>query len=107
MNYFNAERRNYYFAKKRDLQRENERRAVIKEDAIFIYHYGMTAFMEFFPESKGLSIEWHRLIVAELALMERKRLGQLLGGVYMASAATKDRKINRKFRKIIADLTRG
>jgi len=104
---FNEEHRSYYIAKKRELAQENHANSVIKDDALFIYYYGMNAYLELFPEAKGFSIEWHRKVVKELQKMERIRLGQLLGGIYSASGATKDKKMNRKFRKIVNDLTRA
>lgn len=103
---FNEERRNYYLAKKRELSRQNEEAKVIQEDALFIYHYGMIAFLELFPEAKELGISWHRAVIKELQRLETKRLGNLLSGIYSATGATKDKRIFRKFKKIIKDLVK-
>jgi hypothetical protein len=103
---FNEERTAYYRAKKRELARKKEADLVIKEDALFIKYYGMSAYLELFPEAKYFGVSWHRSVVEELRNMERRQIGQLLSGIYSASAATKGKKANRKFRRIIKDLTR-
>jgi len=103
---FNEERRDYYLAKKRRLARENEAGKIIKEDALFIKHYGMMAFLELFPEAKGFGVNWHRSVVEELEHMEQVKLGRLLSGIHSAVAATKDRKANRNFRRTVQKLTK-
>lgn len=106
MTIFNEERRGYYLAKKRELRHQNASRQVIKEDALFIYHYGMSAYLELFPEAKEFGINWHRQVIEELQAMERKRLGNLLGGIYSASGATKNKKVFRNFKKIVKNLVK-
>lgn len=101
---FNAERSNYYKAKRRELSRLRQSRQVVVEDALFIKHYGMSAFLELFPEAKGFGVSWHREVIQELEIMKKRELSQLLSGIYMASVATKDKKANRKFRKIVSNL---
>jgi hypothetical protein len=104
MDIFNQERRNYYIAKKRELARKKQANQVINEDALFIYHYGMIAYLELFPEAKGFGVEWHREIVKELQIMEKRRLANLLSGIYKASLATKYKKANRTFIRIIKEM---
>lgn len=103
---FNAERSKYYKAKKRDFTRANEERKVLEEDATFIHYYGMSAFLELVPEAKDFGIGWHRDIIKELEFIRKKELAQQLSGIYMANAATKDKKANRGFRQIISKLTK-
>lgn len=103
---FNESRSNYYKAKKRELARLRQERQIVTEDALYIHHYGMSAFLELFPEAKYFGVNWHREVIAELQIIKKRELGQLLSGIYMASAATKDKKANRKFRRIIDDLLR-
>lgn len=103
---FNQERSSYYKAKKRELARRRQERQVVAEDALFIHHYGMSAFLELCPEAKYFGVNWHREVIEELQIIRKRELGQLLSGIYMASAATKDKKANRKFRRIINDLLR-
>lgn len=101
---FNEGRRHYYMAKKRELARQRQAKEVVKEDALFIKYYGMDAYLELFPEAKDFGINWHREVIQELKELEKKQLGSLLGGIYSASGATKDKKMNRSFRKIIKGL---
>lgn len=105
MNIFNKERSQYYKAKKREIARKKEADSVIKEDALFIHHYGMSAYIELFPDAKEFGINWHRKIIAELENIRVRNLGQKLSGFYMASAATKNKKANRKFRSVIKSMT--
>lgn len=101
---FNEERSNYYKAKKRELAREREIRQVVAEDALFIHHYGMSAFLELFPEAKGFGTSWHKDVISELEVIKKRELAQLLSGIHMANAATKDKKANRNFKKTIREL---
>lgn len=101
---FNAERAPYYRAKKRELAHKEEARRVIKEDALFVHHYTMPAFITLFPEVKEFGMSYHRELVKELEKIRARHLGQELGGTYLAVAATKDKKARSKFRKIVKDL---
>jgi len=103
---FNEERSNYYKAKKRELQRISDESKVVQEDALFVHYYGMSAFLELFPEAKGFGISWHRELLRELQILEKKRLGNQLTGTSMAYAATQSKKGSRSFRRIIKDLIR-
>lgn len=105
MNLFNAERSAYYKAKKLELTRKSESKRVVKQDALYVYHYGMTAYLELFPEAKEMGVSWHEELVEELENLRLRHLGQELSGYYMASAATKDKKANRKFRTLIKSMT--
>lgn len=102
---FNESRSAYYKAKKRELERVSRSRAVIQEDALFIHYYGMSAYLELFPEAKQFGVSWHRDILKELQKIREKYLGQELSGVYMAYGAIKSKKVNRNFRKLIKQLT--
>lgn len=106
MKIFNEERSNYYKAKKRELSRQREDNRVIEEDALFIFHYGMSAYIELFPEIKGFGMNWHTAILSELKRLKKKELGQNLAGMSLAYASVKNRKSARLFRRIIKDLTK-
>jgi len=106
MIYFNQERAAYYRAKKRELKRKSDADRVVRDDARYIRHYGMSAFLELFPEAKGFGISWHQQVVEELESMQKRETASLLSGIYMANAATKNKKANRKFRRVIKDLFR-
>lgn len=104
MNIFNEERSNYYKAKKRELSRVNEETKVVAEDALFVHYYGMSAYLELFPEAKDFGIGWHRSLLVELQKLDKKKMGNYLSGTSMAYAATQSRKANRGFRRMIKDL---
>lgn len=104
MNIFNQERSNYYKAKKRELTRQSEENKVVAEDALFVHYYGMSAYLELFPEAKGFGIGWHRSLLVELQKLDKKRLGNELTGISMAYGANKSKKGNRTFRRMIKDL---
>lgn len=106
MNIFNAERSNYYKAKKREILRVKEENRVVEEDALFVYHYGMSAYLELFPEAKGFGMNWHNQMLVELQRLKKKEMGQYLSGTSMAVAATKNKKSSRLFRRIIQSLTK-
>lgn len=106
MDFLNEERSNYYKAKKLDIERERKARQVIRQDALFIKHYGMSAYIELFPEAKDMGISWHESVLEELEALRSQELAQLLSGIYNASAATKDKSANRRFRRIITALTK-
>ena len=101
---FNEERSAYYKAKKRELVRIRESEQVIKQDALFIFHYGMSAYIELIPAIKGFGVDWHEKVLKELEALRVKHLAEQLSGFYMAVAATKNKKANRKFRKMIKGL---
>lgn len=104
MNIFNEERSNYYKAKKRELTRQSDELKVIAEDALFVHYYGMSAYLELFPEAKDFGISWHRSLLVELQKLDKKRLANQLSGTSMAYAATQSKKASRGFKRIIKDL---
>lgn len=106
MDFLSEDRRAYYRAKRREVLRKQEADLVIKEDALFIKHYGMSAFLELVPEAKYFGIGWHRQVIEELEHMRQTELARLLSGIYSASAATKDKSANRRFRTTIKDMFR-
>lgn len=103
---FNAERSNYYKAKKRELARKREEDRVVEEDALYIHYYGMTAYLELFPEAKDFGISWHKQLLIELQRLERKKLANTLTGMSLAYASTKSKKSQRAFKRVIKDLLR-
>lgn len=106
MEIFNEERSNYYKAKKREILRVKEERHVVEGDALFIHFYGMSAFIELFPECKYFSITWHDEILEELQRLKRRDMGQNLAGMSLAFAASKSKKSSRHFRRMIKELTK-
>lgn len=101
---FNAERSNYYKAKKRELLRKKGERSVIIEDALFIKYYGMTAYLELFPEGKDFGINWHRQVLKELQRLERIDTAQMLIGIRLAYGSTKSKSMLRSFKRMIKDM---
>lgn len=75
---FNESRSNYYKAKKRELARRRQERQVVIEDALYIHHYGMSAFLELFPEAKYFGVNWHREVIAELQIIRKRSWGSYL-----------------------------
>ena len=103
---FNEERSNYYKAKKRELTRQKEENRVVEEDALFVFHYGMSAYLVLFPEAKEFGMNWHNQLLAELQRLKRKEMGQNLAGQSLAYASTKSKKSARHFKRMIKDLTK-
>lgn len=104
VDFFTPERRNYYSVKRAERRRKEQSDQVIKEDALFIKYYGMSAYLELFPEAKGFSITWHRRVLEELQKMDRRNLASELSGQALAYAATQDKKAGRKFKRVIKDM---
>lgn len=100
------ERRIYYKTKQARERREREANRIIEDDAMYIRHYGMSAFLQLFPEAIHFGADYHERIVQELERMSRKELAQQLSGIAMAIAATKYKKSNRRFTKMLKDLRR-
>lgn len=103
---FNEERSNYYKAKKRELARKQEENRVVEEDALFVHYYGMSAYLELFPEAKDFGISWHKQLLIELQRLDRKKLANTLTGTALAYASTHSTKSRRAFNRIIKDLLR-
>lgn len=103
-NFLSKERRLYYKAKQAADRREREANRIIEEDARFVRFYGMQAFIELSPVVKGFSYGYHEKLVTELEKIHKRDLAQELTGISMAIAATKYKKSNRRFTKMIKDL---
>lgn len=99
--FLSEERRNYYRAKKAEQARQAQASLNVKEDALFIHYYGMSAYLELFPDAKGFSINWHREIIIELKKIDKINLGNQLSGMAMAIAANLSKKSRRKFKQLI------
>ena len=104
VDFFTPERRNYYSVKRSERRRQEQADQVIKEDALFIKYYGMSAYLELFPEAKDFSITWHRRVLQELQRIDRHNLASELSGQAMAYSASMDKKSARKFKRIIKDM---
>lgn len=98
---FNEERSAYYKAKKREIARRKEALNVIRQDALFIRYYGMDAYIKLVPDVIYYSEGWHNEIIKELQRIDKVQLANLLSGIYLASAATRSKKSNRKFIRTI------
>lgn len=101
VNFLSDERKNYYKRKQAKIRREHEAKRTIIDDALFIKHYGMSAFIKLFPDSVNFGIDYHNKIVEQLEKMDREKLADYLSGISLAVAATKYRKSGRRFAKMI------
>ena len=104
MDLLSPERQAYYKAKKREELRTKEAKRIIREDATYIYYYGMSAFLELFPEARGFGINWHKEIISELQRIERVKLADKLSGTASAYGAVQSKKGNRAFSRLIRHL---
>lgn len=102
--FLSEERRNYYKAKKAEQARQAQARLKIKEDALFIHYYGMSAYLELFPDAKGFGMSWHRELLVQLQKIEKTKLANRLSGTALAVSASIDKKAARKFKRIIKDM---
>lgn len=103
---FNEERSEYYKKKQERLKFEREDRASISDDATFIKYYGMSAFLELFPEAKDMPMEWHKEVVKEIQRIDKKQLASKLSGIAIATAAHKSKKSNRLLKKTLREMTK-
>lgn len=103
---FDTGRSDYYKKKKSQRQQEEKDRQLVAEDAVYIKHYGMDAYLRLFPEAKDFPISWHRAVVKELQRLERQSLANTLNGFALASAAKYGKKAGKAFRSLIKDLTK-
>lgn len=103
---FDTGRSDYYKKKKSIRQQEEKDRQLVAEDAVYIKHYGMDAYLRLFPEAKDMSISWHRAVVRELQRLERQSLANTLNGFALASASKHGKKAGKAFRSLIKDLTK-
>ena len=104
MDFLSEERRNYYRAKKSEINNQSDAQKVIQEDALFIKYYGMDAYLKLFPEAAGFGIKWHREVIQELHKLERRQLGNELAGMSLAIASNLSKSSARKFKKVIKDM---
>lgn len=102
---FDTGRSEYYRQKKESIRREEAERALILDDAAFIKHYGMDAYIKLFPDAVNQPISWHRAVVKELQRLEKQELANLLTGTSLAYAATQSKKAQRAFNNIIKGMT--
>lgn len=104
--FLSDKRKDYYKLKKLEQERKRISQASIIDDARYIRHYGMSAYLELFPEAAGFGMEWHKSIVAELEYIEQKQEGELLAGIASAYSSVKSRKANRAFKHMIKDMVK-
>lgn len=104
MDLLTPERQAYYKAKKREELRTKEAKRIIREDATYIYYYGMSAFLELFPEARDFGVNWHKEIISELQRIERVKLADKLSGTASAYGAVQSKKGNSAFSRLIRHL---
>lgn len=103
---FNAERSDYYKKKQDRLKSERDDNRIVAEDATFIKYYGMSAFLDLFPEARDFPMTWHRAVVKEIQRIEKKQLANKLSGIAMATAAHKSKKNNKLLKRTIREMTK-
>jgi len=101
MQFLSKDRQNYYKSKKAEITRKNQESKVVKDDAMFIRYYGMSAYLELFPEAKDFGVSWHREVVKELVKLEKRNMASFLSGNNMAISAIFSKKAARKFKRVI------
>lgn len=102
---FDTGRSEYYREKKTRLKLEEAERLLIAEDAVFIKHYGMDAYLKLFPEAVNNPVSWHNSVVKELQRLEKQELANLLTGISLGYSATHSKKDRRAFNNMIKGLT--
>ena len=102
---FDTGRSDYYRDKKATIRREEDERALILDDAVFIKHYGMDAYIKLFPDAVNQPMTWHTAVVKELQRLEKQELANLLTGTSLAYAATQSKKARRAFNNMIKGMT--
>lgn len=102
---FDTGRSDYYRQKKATIRREEAERALILDDAVFIKHYGMDAYIKLFPDAVEQPMAWHTAVVKELQRLERQELANLLTGISLGYAATQSKKAQRAFNNMIKGMT--
>lgn len=102
--FLSPERARYYKLKRSELKQQADARRVVKQDALFIRYYGMSAYIELFPEAKDFGTNWHNEVLEELQRLEKRALANQMTGIFYAFAATKSKVSLRKFKKIVKDL---
>lgn len=102
---FDTGRSEYYRQKKISIRREEDERALILDDAVFIKHYGMDAYIKLYPDTVNQPMAWHNAVVKELQRLEKQELANLLTGVSLGYAATQSKKARRAFNNMIKGMT--
>lgn len=102
---FNTGRSSYYREKKERLKLEEAERLLIAEDAVFIKHYGMDAYLKLFPEAVNNPVSWHNSVVKELQRLDRQSLANELTGISLAYGASQSKKAGRAFKAMIKGMT--
>lgn len=102
---FDTGRSDYYRQKKAIIRREEAERELILDDAVFIKHYGMDAYIKLFPDAVNQPMSWHNAVVKELQRLEKQELANLFTGVSLAYAATQSKEARREFNNMIKGLT--
>lgn len=102
---FDTGRSDYYRQKKANIRREEAERALILDDAVFIKHYGMDAYIKLFPDAINQPMSWHMAVVKELQRLDRQRLANELTGISLAYGASQSKKAGRAFKAMIKGLT--
>ena len=103
---FDTGRSDYYRQKKTRISREEAERLLILDDAVFIKHYGMDAYIKLFPDAVNQPMAWHNAVVKELQRLEKQELANLLTGISLGYAATQSKKARRAFNNMIKSMTR-
>lgn len=102
---FDTGRSEYYRQKKTRILQEEAERLLILEDAVFIKHYGMDAYLKLFPEAVHNPVSWHNSVVKELQRLDRQSLANELTGISLAHGASQSKKAGRAFKAMIKSLT--
>ena len=102
---FDTGRSEYYRQKKTRIIQEEAERALILDDAVFIKHYGMDAYIKLFPDAVNQPMSWHLAVVKELQRLEKQELANLLTGISLGYAATQSKKSRRAFNNMIKGMT--
>ena len=102
---FDTGRSEYYREKKTRISREEAERELILDEAVFIKHYGMEAYIKLFPDAVNQPMAWHMAVVKELQRLEKQELANLLTGTSLAYAATYSKKDKRAFNNMIKGMT--
>lgn len=102
---FDTGRSEYYRQKKTRIRQEEAERALILDDAVFIKHYGMDAYIKLFPDVVDQPMAWHNAVVKELQRLEKQELANLLTGTSLGYAATRSKKARRAFNNMIKGMT--
>ena len=102
---FDTGRSEYYRQKKTRIRQEEAERLLILDDAVFIKHYGMDAYIKLFPDAVNQPMSWHNAVVKELQRLEKQELANLMTGISLGYAATQSKEAKRAFNNMIKGMT--